>query len=84
MLRGQRQSVQRISDSLVSEQTPYGYAFVVMVRASWRSNKTAIKFMISCFKGKIYAHKAAGIILNSKSDHFISAFGLIFRFNQKR
>ncbi|MFT6139761.1 MAG: hypothetical protein ACJAXN_000957, partial [Psychromonas sp.] len=31
-----------------------------------------IKFMISCFKEKIYAHKTAGIILNQ--NHFINVF----------
>ncbi|PKH04034.1 hypothetical protein CXF72_03120 [Psychromonas sp. MB-3u-54] len=37
----------------------------------------SIKFMISCSKGKIDAHKAAGMILNSKSDYFINAFAMI-------
>ena len=32
--------------------------------------------MISWFKDKIYALKAAGMILNSKYDHFINAFGI--------
>ncbi|MFT6349271.1 MAG: hypothetical protein ACJAYB_002291 [Psychromonas sp.] len=33
--------------------------------------------MISCFKGKIYAHKVAGMILKSKSDYLVNAFALI-------
>ncbi|MFT7423856.1 MAG: hypothetical protein ACI8UC_001941 [Psychromonas sp.] len=41
------------------------------------TNTKSIKFMISCFKVKIYAHKATGMILKSKSDHFINAFGII-------
>ncbi|PKH04104.1 hypothetical protein CXF72_02855 [Psychromonas sp. MB-3u-54] len=32
-------------------------------------NTKRIKFMISYFKGKIYAQKTAGMILNSKSDN---------------
>jgi hypothetical protein len=43
---------------------PIGDAFVIMVGGSWRSNKTAIKFIINSFKGKIEAHKSAEIILN--------------------
>ncbi|PKH03366.1 hypothetical protein CXF72_06990 [Psychromonas sp. MB-3u-54] len=36
----------------------------------------SIKFMISSSKGKIYAHKAIGMILNSKSDYFINVFDM--------
>ena len=32
--------------------------------------------MINCFKGKIYANKAVGMILSSKSNHLINAFGI--------
>ncbi|PKH01807.1 hypothetical protein CXF72_15260 [Psychromonas sp. MB-3u-54] len=39
-------------------------------------NTKRIQFMINAFKGKIYAHKTAGMILNSKSDHLINAFGI--------
>jgi hypothetical protein len=66
---GPRQSVHSIH--------PTSYEFVVMVGASWRSNKTVIKFMISYFKGKIYAHKVAGMTLDSKLEHFINAFGMM-------
>ncbi|MFT6140323.1 MAG: hypothetical protein ACJAXN_001536 [Psychromonas sp.] len=33
--------------------------------------------MIRCFKGKIYAHKVAGMILNSKSDYLVNAVAMI-------
>ncbi|MFT4835736.1 MAG: hypothetical protein ACI9IJ_000650 [Psychromonas sp.] len=33
--------------------------------------------MISCFKGKIYAYKVAGMILKSKSDYFVNTFAMI-------
>ncbi|MFT5559110.1 MAG: hypothetical protein ACI9RZ_001587 [Sphingobacteriales bacterium] len=55
MHHGKRQSVHRMR--------PTSYAFVVMVSASWRSNKTTIKFMINAFKGKIETHKSLVMII---------------------
>jgi len=33
--------------------------------------------MVNCFEGKIYDRKEVGMILNSKSDHFVNVFGVI-------
>ncbi|MFT6139031.1 MAG: hypothetical protein ACJAXN_000216 [Psychromonas sp.] len=40
--------------------------------------------MITCLKAKIAARKAAMVNLNSKSDHFINAFGIIGRVRSLR
>ncbi|MFQ3176429.1 MAG: hypothetical protein ACI93H_001427 [Psychromonas sp.] len=40
-------------------------------------NTKHIKFMINTFKGKIYAHQAAGMILKRKSDYIINAFAMV-------